>query len=113
MHVRRARSNRGRPIRGVVLLTGALALTALLFVAGAGARFVSHLGSAARLRILYASDWTGPMEIFAADPTGRTPVRQVTFARPDTGCYSVAACGFTDPLPSPDGRLLAYWSSGP
>jgi Tol biopolymer transport system component len=52
------------------------------------------------------------MEIFAADPTGRTPVRQVTFARPDGACSSPAACGFADPQPSPDGRLLAYWSTG-
>jgi WD40-like Beta Propeller Repeat len=63
-------------------------------------------------RILYAGDWTGPTEIFAADPSGRAPLGQVTFARPVGPCYWAAACGFTRPLPSPDGRRLAYWSGG-
>ena len=63
-------------------------------------------------RVLYAGDWTGSMQIFAADPSGRAPIRQVTFARPDGACYWAAACGFTNPLPSPDGRRLAYWSGG-
>ena len=63
-------------------------------------------------RILYAGDWTGTMQIFAADPSGRAPVRQVTFARPEGPCYWAAACGFTRPLSSPDGRRLAYWSGG-
>jgi Tol biopolymer transport system component len=64
-------------------------------------------------RILYAGDWTGPMQIFAADPSGRSPVRQVTFVRPRGSCYSPTACGVTKPLPSPDGRRLAYWTKGP
>lgn len=68
--------------------------------------------ASSRLRILYAGDWTGSMQIFAADPSGRAPVRQVTFARPTGPCYSPTACGFTRPLPSPDGRSLAYWSLG-
>jgi dipeptidyl aminopeptidase/acylaminoacyl peptidase len=63
-------------------------------------------------RILYAGDWTGPMQIFAADPSGRAPLGQVTFARPAGPCYWAAACGFTRPLPSPDGRWLAYWTGG-
>lgn len=95
---------RGRP-NGVLL---AVVMTALMVVPYASAR----VGSAPRLRVLYASDWTGQMEIFAADPSGRTPVRQLTFARPDGPCYSSAACGFSNPQPSPDGRLLAYWSTG-
>jgi hypothetical protein len=52
------------------------------------------------------------MQIFAADPSGRARLGQVTFARPTGGCYSPAACGFTRPLPSPDGRQLAYWTAG-
>jgi WD40 repeat protein len=63
-------------------------------------------------RILYAGDWTGTTQIFAADPSGRAPLRQVTFARSAGPCYWAAACGFTRPLPSPDGRRLAYWSGG-
>jgi Tol biopolymer transport system component len=52
------------------------------------------------------------MQIFAADPSGRGPVGQVTFARPGGACYSPTACGFTRPLPSPDGTQLAYVSGG-
>src|SRR5436190_21611491 len=71
------------------------------------------VGTAARTpRILYAGDWTGSMQIFAADPSGHAPLRQVTFARPSGPCSSPAACGFTRPLPSPDGRRLAYWTAG-
>jgi Tol biopolymer transport system component len=107
MHRTRARS-RGRP-RGVLLLE-ALALVALLFVPAAGARSISNVLPSG-LRILYASDWTGTMEIFAADASGRA-VGQLTFARPDAPCYSAAACGFTRPQPSPDGRRFVYWSTG-
>jgi len=63
-------------------------------------------------RIVYASDWTGPTEIFAADPSGRSPLGQVTFDRPAAPCHWAAACGFTKPLPSPDGRWLAYRTGG-
>jgi hypothetical protein len=63
-------------------------------------------------RILYAGDWLGSMQIFAADPTGRARLRQVTFAPPPAACSSAAACGYTRPLPSPDGRRLAYWTAG-
>jgi hypothetical protein len=87
-----------------------LTLTALLLVPGAGALPTAH-GSPTRLRVLYAADWTGQMQIFAADPAGRAPVRQVTFARPDGDCFSAAACGSTRPQPSPNGRWLAYWST--
>jgi WD40 repeat protein len=52
------------------------------------------------------------MQIFAADPSGRARLGQVTFARPTSACFSPAACGFTRPLPSPDGRQLAYWTAG-
>jgi len=87
-----------------------LALTALLLVPGAGARPTAH-ATPARLRVLYAADWTGQMQIFSADPAGRVPVRQLTFARPDGACYSAAACGYTRPQPSPNGRSLVYWST--
>jgi len=60
------------------------------------------------MRIVYAGDWTGSMQIFAANPSGRAPLGQVTFAHPAGSCYSPAACGFTKPRPSPDGRWLAY-----
>jgi WD40 repeat protein len=111
MHKTRARSIRARPIPGVLLLEAVLTLVALLYVAGAGARPISQ-APPSQLRILYAADWTGTTEIFAADATGRFPVRQVTFARPEKKCYSAAACGFTRPQPSPDGHWLVYWSAG-
>ena len=44
------------------------------------------------LRVLYAGDWTGHMEIFAADASGRT-IGQVTFGDPGGGCHRVTACG--------------------
>jgi hypothetical protein len=91
--------------------SGAFALVFLALVPAAGARDAMHAQSSP-LRVLYASDWAGPMEIFAADPSGRAPVRQVTFGRPPGSCSWAAACGFSDPLPSPDGRRLAFWSAG-
>jgi hypothetical protein len=51
------------------------------------------------LAILYTSSWDGSPEIFAADPAGKRPVEQVTFA---------SGPGATDPLPSPDGRKLLF-----
>src|ERR1700758_5374588 len=86
----------------------------MMLVPTAGATHASRARSPG-LRMLYASDWTGPMEIFAADPSGRAPVQQVTFARPDGACQGgrrAEACGYTRPQPSPDGRRLAYWSVG-
>jgi hypothetical protein len=38
-------------------------------------------------RILYAGDWTGSMQIFAADLSGRARLGQVTFARPANACF--------------------------
>src|SRR5436309_3739267 len=72
----------------------------------------AHAAAAAQPRILYAGDWTGSMQLFAADPSGKAPLGQVTFDRPAGPCYSAAACGFARPLPSPDGRWLAYSSPG-
>jgi WD40-like Beta Propeller Repeat len=93
-------------------LGAAVAVGILGVVFGAAGAPSAHAASTGT-RILYAGDWTGPMQIFAADPTGRSPVRQVTFVRPRGSCYSTTACGVTRPLPSPDGRRLAYWTKGP
>jgi WD40-like Beta Propeller Repeat len=71
----------------------------------------SQAASQTQLRVLYAGDWTGSMQIFAADPSGHAPLAQLTFSRVAGSCTSPAACGFTRPQPSPDGRWLAY-SSG-
>jgi hypothetical protein len=104
-----------------VRLGTALALAASMLLLGASGAGGGHAAAASRLRVLYAGDWLGPTQIFAADPASRAPLGQVTFARPEVGgallhpegpCLWVAACGYTDPLPSPDGRLLAYWGGG-
>lgn len=65
---------------------------------------------AAATRILYSSDWTGPSQLFAVDPSRRSTVAQLTFER-EPGCLrsgAVAPCGFSQPTPSPDGRWVAY-----
>jgi len=62
-------------------------------------------------RLLYASDWSGTSEIYAADPTGSRPTMQITFGR--APACGVASCGYRDPVPSPDGKYVAYsdWAS--
>src|SRR5262245_15532892 len=102
--------NRALLFRRMLLVETALALGALLFISGAGARTTAQALPSGP-RILYASDWTGTMEIFAADATGRA-VGQLTFGRPAATCHSPSACGFVRPQPSPDGRRLVYWSTG-
>ena len=104
-----SRSTRSLQVR-VLMLEAVLALVALLLVSTAGGQSVLETPSSGH-RMLYASDWTGTMEIFAADPSGRV-VGQVTFARPEGACYAPTACGYARPQPSPDGRRLVYWSTG-
>jgi WD40 repeat protein len=53
-----------------------------------------------RFAILFTSGWDGAPEVFAADPEGNRPVRQVTFAP-----SLAAASGL---FPSPDGRRFAF-----
>jgi Tol biopolymer transport system component len=65
-------------------------------------------------RILYASDWIGTTQIFAVDPTHRKPLAQITFERPErcsAWLYPIT-CGFYDPIPSHDGRHIAFRSTG-
>ncbi|HEX6664361.1 MAG TPA: hypothetical protein VF025_11855 [Gaiellaceae bacterium] len=65
-------------------------------------------------RILYSSDWSGQTQIFAVDPFGRRPLAQLTFQRVppcNPGSWAIT-CGLIDPLPAPDGRHIAYRSSG-
>ena len=58
--------------------------------------------------ILYASDWTGHMEIYAFDPARQRTVGQLSFGT-DTACpEGLLPGGFIDPVPSPDGRHLLY-----
>jgi Tol biopolymer transport system component len=72
-----------------------------LLIAGLAALAVAVPSAAAAgpgaPRILYLGDWSGHWALYAADPAGRTPPAQITF---DDG---VAA-----PVPSPDGRRIAF-----
>src|SRR5690348_4250206 len=63
------------------------------------------------LRLLFRSDWSGTSQVYAADPSGGRPTRQVTFGRAPA-CAS-AACGYHGAAPSPNGRYLLFsdWTS--
>jgi WD40-like Beta Propeller Repeat len=89
-------------------------LISLLF---AFAFFPSEAGAAAARgpsRILFSSDWLGPTQIFAVDPSRRAPIGQVTFDRPPplpprySGWDVPWAPGFGHPALSPNGKRLAY-----
>jgi Tol biopolymer transport system component len=58
-------------------------------------------------RLLYATTWSGPSQIYALDPAARTPA-QVTFGLPRSCDPLVMVCGFTRPVPSPDGSHVAF-----
>ncbi len=61
-------------------------------------------------RILYSSDWSGTAQIYAVDPSGKSPTGQITFGRaPACADNAEALCGFRDPTPSPDGRRVFFW----
>jgi len=77
-----------------------IAVVALLALGGASfsSQAAPTIGTS---RILYASDWSGHMQIYAVDPARPGVTHQVTFG----------GDGFVNPQPSPDGRLVAYLSS--
>jgi hypothetical protein len=99
----RCAGSRGVRAVGGRLLAGALLMFALaVVIAAPSAEAGRAKGAPSGLRVLYASDWSGTMQIYAADPTGRSPVKQVTFARPEGPCDAAAGCGYTRPQPSPN-----------
>jgi len=53
-------------------------------------------------RILYSGDWSGVHQIYSVDPAGRGAIAQLTFSRGDS----------FNPVPSPNGRRIAYLVSG-
>jgi Tol biopolymer transport system component len=66
-------------------------------------------------RILYASSWTGRMQIYAVDPSGKAAVAQLTFgtdarcsADQPPGVPGLLPDGYVQPLPSPNGRYVLY-----
>ena len=106
-----------RPVARMTLRDSTV-LADVASTASGGAAFSSPSTSAVRdrapaLRILYSTDWAGPSQVFAADPSGRAPVAQVTFGREPSGClYTQVACGYVQPVPSPDGRWVVYRNAG-
>ena len=95
-----------RAMRSLVLVS---AFAVALGVADSGQSGQSAGGPV----LLYASDWLGPTRLFAADPSGKRPLGQVTFHRlRPYACGSAWACGIDDPTASPDGRSVAYVDSG-
>jgi Tol biopolymer transport system component len=89
---------------------------AVLASLGPADRSTSALGTAAgRSRILYSSNWTGRMQIYAVDPSGKEAVAQLTFGTDAQCSASVVPSapgllpdGYFQPVPSPDGRFVLY-----
>ncbi len=82
-----------------------------LLLAGLTVGSPSHASpAAASSRILYSSDWSGPAQIHAADPSRRQATAQLTFgAAPACRRRPGVSCGFYAPEPSPDGRRVLFW----
>ena len=90
--------------------TFVVAVVAAALVTGPHPPEADARSEAAATRIVYSSDWMGPSQLFAVDPAGRAAAGQVTFDR-QPGCVvgpASSPCGFSQPLPSPDGRWIAY-----
>ncbi|MGE5691583.1 MAG: TolB family protein [Pseudomonadota bacterium] len=63
--------------------------------------------------IVYSSDWSGPSQLYAVAPASPGARRQLTTAREPADCrYAPTACGYTDPVASPDGRRVLYRTVG-
>jgi hypothetical protein len=80
---------------------------ALLGVAAALWLAPSVHAAAAKTRLLFTSNRSGPTEIYAADPSGRAAPGQLTFSNPQR-CQAPDECGFDSVIPSPDGRHIAF-----
>jgi Tol biopolymer transport system component len=68
---------------------------------------VARVGSP---RLLYTSDWSGTREIYTIDPSHPGSIAQVTFGHEPSCDPLVVACGFSDVVPSPNGRHVAFES---
>ena len=80
---------------------------ALLGVAAALWLAPSAHAAAARTRLLFTSNRSGPTQIYATDPFGRAAPGQLTFSNPVT-CGAPRDCGVDTVVPSPDGRHIAF-----
>jgi Tol biopolymer transport system component len=80
----------------------------LLALTGLGAHAEGARPAKTGSRIVYASEWSGVGQIYAADPSGREARGQLTFGAPSS-CRFGTPCGFYDPLPAPDGSRVLFW----
>ena len=72
----------------------------------------SRIAPTAAPRLLYTSDWSGSTEVYSVDPARAGTIAQITFGH-DRSCDPHAGtCGFSDPVPSPDGRYVAFETAG-
>src|SRR5947208_3476466 len=99
MRVSRARSVRVRAIGGRVLLGAALTSAVVMVILVPAAEAGQAKRAPAGMRLLYGSDWSGRGQIYAVDPAGRLPTRQLTFG----GC-----CGHGLQSVSPDGKRIVF-----
>lgn len=60
-------------------------------------------------RLVYASNWAGPSQIYSVDAAGRRA--QLTFGVPESCLVRPTSCGYSDPTASPDGRRVAFFES--
>jgi Tol biopolymer transport system component len=58
-------------------------------------------------RLLYASDWSGTYQVYAADPAAQLATGELT-SGPAPACVPGNPCGFVEPVASPDGRRVAF-----
>jgi Tol biopolymer transport system component len=76
-----------------------LGVTLALWVAPA-----SH----AATRLIYASNWSGSMELYGVDPSTRGSFGQLTTGAEPSCAPTAIPCGFIDPIPSPNGRRILF-----
>ena len=84
--------------RGWFVLAVGVVVTVVLLGDATGSGQGARSGSAGGYGIVYGSDWPGQKQAFVAAPSPAAAIRQVTFV----------ASGALDPVPSPDGRRVAY-----
>jgi Tol biopolymer transport system component len=102
----------GIGVGGVVIVM--VAVLGLVWTSGAARSNASlSLARPDRLpgmRLLYTSDWSGSREIYTVDPGHPSEMAQVTFGHEPSCTPLVVACGFSNVVPSPDGRHVAFTS---
>jgi hypothetical protein len=91
---------------GLTLLSASRA--AVLFGVALAVWLAPAAHAAATTRIVYASGWSGAMELYAVDPSTRVRLGQITTGAEPFCAPTALPCGFLDPIPSPDGRRILF-----